>query len=314
MLTAHAPGRVNLIGEHTDYSGGLCLPMAIDLGTTITGERGGDVVHLTSDAMEAPAHVPLDVDEPSIVEPAWARYVAGVVAELRPTQGLVGHVTTTVPVGAGLSSSAALELAVALALGATDEPLELAARCQRAEQRASGVPCGILDQLTCASGVAGHALLLDCATLRVTPVPVPDDLDIVVVHSGEHRALADSAYARRRAEVEAGLEPRLRHVRTENQRVRDAVDALQRADAPALGALFVESHRSLAEDFEVSTPTLDALVARLCATRGVHGARLTGAGFGGCVVAVTERGALDDWVGETAWRVHAANGATVRQH
>ena len=301
MLITHAPGRVNLIGDHTDHLGGLCLPMAIDLGTTVEGEPGGAVVRLTSDALDGTAVVPLDVEDPSTVEPPWARLVAGVVAELRPVQGFVGRVTTTLPVGAGQSSSAAFEVAVALALGADDEPVALARLCQRAERRACGVPCGILDQLTSTSGVAGHALLLDCSTLDVTPVPVPPDIDIVVVHSGEARRLAGSPYAQRRAEAVAGHERRLRHVRTENQRVLDAAGALRSGDGAALGELFVESHRSLARDFEVSTPKLDALVARLCDTTGVHGARLTGAGFGGCVVAVTDPGALRE-----GWRVSAA--------
>jgi galactokinase len=315
VLTARAPGRVNLIGEHTDHTGGLCLPMAIDLGTTVTGEPGGDVLVLTTDAADGVARIPLDLTDPTAVEPPWARYAAGVVVELQPDVGFVGEVHTTLPVGAGLSSSAALTVAVALALGAdATDSHTLAATCQRAEQRASGVPCGILDPLACVSGVAGHALLLDCSTWDITPIPMPADLDVVIVDSGERRALADGRYARRRAEAEAALaddasrDPmlrrRARHVRSENERVRAAADALRADDRAALGALLRESHRSLAEDFEVSTPALDALVARLDATPGVHGARLTGAGFGGCVVALTEPGALHE-----GWYVRPASGA-----
>ncbi|MCU1483383.1 MAG: galK [Actinomycetia bacterium] len=304
-VTAWAPGRVNLIGDHTDHTGGFALPAALHLGTTVVGEPGGDVVTLTSDALPGTAVVRLDVDDPSSVEPGWARYVAGVVAELRPTTGFTGHVTSTLPVGAGLSSSASLELAVAAALGADLDPRPLAALGQRAEHRASGVPCGILDQLASASGVDGHALLLDCSTLEVTPVPVPDSIELVVVDSGERRTLDGSAYAQRRDEALAAradsddpvLQRRARHVATENARVLAAVDALRAGDAVELGRLFTESHRSLADDFEVSTPTLDALVARLLATPGVHGARLTGAGFGGCVVVVAEPGALaEGWI------------------
>lgn len=326
-VVAIAPGRVNLIGDHTDTTGGLVLPMAIDLATTVRGHAGGDVVRLRSDDEVAEAVVALDVEDPASVEPRWARYVAGVVAELRPTAGFTGTVTTTLPVGAGLSSSAALEVAVALALGFEGTPLELAQLTQRAERRASGVPCGIMDQLASASGVADHALLIDCHALTVTPTPLPEGAEIRVIHSGEQRTLAGSAYAERRAGVEAAeavlgplrllasadavavlddpvLQRRARHVVSENERVRQFAAALASGDLPAAGALMVASHQSLRDDFEVSTPGLDRLVDRLMATDGVHGARLTGAGFGGCVVALTEPGALDE-----GWLVRPSAGA-----
>ncbi len=313
MIRAHAPGRVNLIGDHTDHTGGLVLPMAIDLGTTVEGERGGAVVELRSAWSDDVARVALDVADPATVEPAWARYVAGVVAQVRPATGFRGTVATTLPVGAGLSSSAALEVAVALALGAEDEPLALARLGQRAEQAASGVPCGIMDQLASTAGVAGHALRIDCTSLEVTPVRLPDDLDVVVVDSGERRALAGSAYGERAAACQVAqaqvgplrsaslgdlaaitdvvVRRRARHVVTENARVDELASALAAGDRVGAAATLAASHASLRDDFEVSTPGLDALVARLVATPGVHGARLTGAGFGGCVVALLERGA-----------------------
>ena len=318
-VTAFAPGRVNLIGDHTDHTGGLCLPMAVSMGVTVTGRRGGDRIVLRSSAEDGAADLPLDVAAPADVEPGWARYVAGVVALTEPVEGFRGEVASDLPVGAGLSSSAALEVAVALALGFDGGPLALAELCQRAEQEATGVPCGILDQLASVGGVDGHALVMDCRALSLRPIPVPADLEIVVVHSGQQRTLAGSAYADRRAQCEAAeamigplrdaavadvddledpvLRRRARHVVTENQRVRDAADALERADHRALGELFVASHRSLRDDFESSTPTVDALVDRLCSTAGVFGARMTGGGWGGCVVAITEPGALDEgWV------------------
>jgi galactokinase len=278
----------------------------------VVGEEGGDVVVLTSDAFGGTAVVPVELgaaDPSSYV--GWARYVAAAVVEVQPANGFTGHVTSTLPIGAGLSSSASLELALAAALGADLEPARLAPMGQRIEHVASGVPCGILDQLAIASGVDGHALLLDCTTLDVIPVPVPDSIELVVVDSGERRTLDSSAYGRRRDEALAATEDaadpilrrRARHVRTENERVLAAVDALRAGDAGGLGQLFTESHRSLAEDFEVSTPTLDALVGRLVALPGVHGARLTGAGFGGCVVAVAEPGAIPD-----GWVVRPARG------
>jgi galactokinase len=328
MIRAHAPGRVNLIGDHVDYLDGLVLPMAIDLGTTIEGERGGDAVVLTSADEEEPAVVPLDVEDPTSVEPGWARYVAGVVAEVRPEVGFEGTVTTTLPIGAGLSSSAALEVATALALGFDGDPLALAQLGQRAEQRASGVPSGIMDQLASAAGEDGHALLIDCRTLAVRPVVLPEGVDVVVVDSGEARTLVGSPYAERRAQAEAaqaiigplrdattldlqGIEDdvvraRGRHVLTEIGRVWSFAEALEQGWLEEAGALMVASHASLRDDYQVSTPTLDALVDRLVATPGVYGARLTGAGFGGCVVALTEPDALDE-----GWTVRAAAGASV---
>lgn len=327
VVRAFAPGRVNLIGEHTDYTGGLAVPMAIHLGTTVTGRASSDGrVSLRSADRPEVADVPLDIEDPAAVVPEWARYVAGVVHELRPARGFAGTVTTSIPIGSGLSSSAALELAVALALGFAGTTTELAELGQRAEQLASGVPCGLMDQLASAAGQDGHALLLDFAEHTVVPVPVPDGIDVVVVHSGQHRSLAGSAYAERRASCEDAaarigslrdadldavatitdpvIRRRARHVVTENRRVRDFVAALRAGDIADAGRLMVESHRSLREDFEVSTDALDALVDRLVATPGVHGARLTGAGFGGCVVAVTEPGVLDE-----GWTVRPCDGA-----
>lgn len=328
MRRAFAPGRVNLIGEHTDYTGGYVVPMAVHLGTTVALEVGGDEVRLASADEEADAVVPLRVDDPSTLEPAWARYVGGVVAEVAPAAGGHGAVATTLPIGAGLSSSAALEVALALALGFRGSPLELARACQRAEQRASGVPSGIMDQLASAAGLAGHALLIDCSTDEVTPVRLPDGVEVVAVHSGQQRTLVGSAYAERRAECEraaailgplrgataadvaslgdALLRRRARHVVTENERALAFVEALRSGDPPAAGSLMVESHRSLRDDFEVSTLALDALVERLQSTPGILGARLTGAGFGGCAVALCEPGALDE-----GWRLEAVDGAHV---
>jgi galactokinase len=329
---AFAPGRVNLMGDHTDHTGGLVLPMAIDLGTTITAERGGNEVSLVSAAEPDAAVVALDVDDPSTISPGWARYVAGVVAELRPATGFTGEVHTTLPIGAGLSSSAALEVAVALALGYDGPRLELARLCQRAEQRATGVPCGIMDQLTSASGRAGHALRIDCTALTVDPVPVPDDLEVVVIDSGQRRQLATSEYARRTEDCQAavtaigalttattddlaGIEDpvvrrRARHVITENARVDAFAASLASGDRASLRAAMTASHASLRDDFEVSTTVLDELVDALDRVDGVIGARLTGAGFGGCVVTLVERGAPID-LGTLVWRVRPAAGAFV---
>ncbi len=326
-VRAVAPGRVNLIGDHTDYTGGFCLPMAIDMTTTISGAPSVDqVVHLVSADEPDPVSVDLDVTDPTLVTPSWGRYVAGVVNQLRPTHGFVGRADSTIPIGAGLSSSAAFEVALALALGFEGSVLELAQLCQRAEQIASGVPCGILDQLSSAGGREGKAMIMNCHDLSLTYVDVPDDADIVVIHSGQGRELSGSEYPTRVAQCAAAEEligplrlatvseaesiddpvvmRRARHVVTENQRVHDFADALLHGRLHDAGAIMTDSHRSLRVDYETSTPIVDALVDLLLATPGVFGARITGGGFGGCVVALTEPGALD-----IGWTVKPASGA-----
>ncbi|MDQ4098379.1 MAG: galactokinase, partial [Actinomycetota bacterium] len=327
-VRAQAPGRVNLIGDHTDYTGGFVLPMAIDRRTVVELEFGGKSWEVASDAEPEPATIPVEVVDPSSVRPPWARYVAGVLAVVRPREGGRARITSKVPVGAGLSSSAALEVSFALALGFDGTPLALALACQRAEHLASGVPSGVMDQLASAAGREGHALLIDCRTYEILPVPIPAGVEVIVAHSGQSRTLVGSAYAERRAQCEAAVavigplreaslddlaalgdevvRRRARHVISENGRVLAFADALRGGDLEAAGRLMAESHRSLREDFEVSTPALDALVDRLSAVPGVFGARLTGAGFGGCVVALAEP--------ETAaegWRLRPAAGAAV---
>jgi galactokinase len=312
MITAFAPGRVNVMGDHVDYVGGLVLPMAIQLGTTVRVRPGGSVVELSSDVEAETAVVTTPSGAVRPPSPGWSRYVAGVVREMRPPAGAAGTVTTTLPVGAGLSSSAALMVAVALALGFDGPLLELARLCRRGEASASGVPVGIMDQLASVAGVAGHALLIDCAAETYQPVPIAAGLHIAAVHSGEPRSLAASGYAQRREEataVERQLGPlraaraedvgrvhdpvlrrRARHIITENVRTLDFVRALRDDDRTAIGALMAASHASLRDDYEVTTPRVDELVERLRSTPGVIGARMTGGGFGGAVVVVADTG------------------------
>jgi galactokinase len=326
-MTSHvrAPGRVNLIGEHTDYTGGLVLPMTIDRWTEIRF-TGADSIVLTSDDETGQARFDLDVEDLDSIEPQWAKYVAGVVAEMQPTAGIAGTVSTTIPIGAGLSSSAALEVAVALSLGYDGDAVGLAQLCRRAEVRASGVPCGIMDQLSIAAGLEGHALLIDCGDLTIEPVVIPDDVQVVVQFI-VHRALVGSGYADRVAECAeaegiigplrtatlddllaipgAIVRSRALHVISENERVRNFAAALGSGDFRSAGELMVASHYSLRNLFEVSTPTMDAAVEHLLEQPGVYGARMTGGGFGGCVVALTRPGALTD-----GWVVRPVAGAS----
>jgi galactokinase len=332
-VVATAPGRVNLMGDHTDYTGGWCLPIAIDrhVEVAVAVEPGSEVVELSSETTGSVIRVPLGVTDVAGFEPEWGRYVAGIVARVRPPEGVRGTVRSTVPIGSGLSSSAALEVACALALGAdASSPLALAELCRDAEHEARGVPTGLLDQLASISGVEGHALLIDCASNEVTPVPFlpAEEVEVVVVDSGP-RSLAASGYATRVAEcaaVEAEIGPlraatlqdvdalrdpvlrrRARHVVSENARVHELVAAVAADDLAAIGTVLDASHRSLSEDYESSTPVVDHLCAELRAVPGVLGVRITGGGWGGCVVALTRPGAV---VGR-GWTVRPSTGARI---
>ncbi len=327
-FTVHAPGRVNLIGDHTDYTGGLVFPMAIDRGTTLRVDAASPDIVLTSDDADGEVRLSLPYeDDPAGVEPRWGTYVAAIARELGATAGVTGHLSSTIPAGAGLSSSAALECAIGLGLGFTGPPLELATLARRAEHAATGVPTGIMDQLCIASATSGHATMIDCHALTIDQVPIPDEVAVIVKFIA-HRTLVGSAYADRvaeceRAEAEIGplrlatlddvervADPvarrRARHVVTENERVRRFAAALRRADYPALGRLLAEGHDSLRDDFATSTSQMDAAVAELSERDGVFGARMTGGGFGGCLVALARPGAVDD-----GWHVTASAGARV---
>jgi galactokinase len=334
---AFSPGRVNLIGDHTDYNEGLALPMAVHLGTTVSFEPddGSKIVLVSSDDPD-PAEVDrlnhVDLEAAIEISPRWARYVAALVALLRPDSGGHGTVSTTLPIGAGLASSAALEVATALALGARQDPISLARTCQRAEHAATGVASGLMDQLVATTAEEGAALLVDFSDTTSSPVPIPEGIDVVVVHSGLSRTLDRSAYSARLAECDAAayrlkplgllrpedlvaisdpvLRRRARHVVTECDRVRWTAQALRSGELVEAGRLMTASHASLASDFEVSVPALDELVERLVETDGVYGARMTGAGFGGCVVALAETGAVDPRSLKTpAWVVKPSGSA-----
>ncbi|MGB9723429.1 MAG: galactokinase [Chloroflexia bacterium] len=324
-VVAFAPGRVNLIGEHTDYNEGWVLPAALDLGTLVAARKRPDG-RLRMVALRLAAS-----DEAALAElrppggPGWSRYIRGVAALLVEAGCVISGADLLIdgdlPLEAGLSSSASLELGVALALaslaGCSIEPRALARLCRRAENEFAGVPCGIMDQMAVALGRAGHALLLDCRTLEIEPVPFPPEARLLIVDSGVPRALAVSAYRKRRAECEeatrllqaaypqvralrdvtlemlAGvkglpetLRRRARHVVSENRRVRESVSALRAGDLETFGRLMDASHESLRHDFEVSGPELDLLVESACRMPGVFGARLTGAGFGGSIIAL----------------------------
>jgi len=330
QVEVRAPGRVNLIGDHTDYTGGLALPFAIDRQIVIRGVDSDEpLLTLTSDQDPVPASIPLPASSVANIEPKWARRVAAIAAELGRERGFRGSVESSVPIGAGLSSSGALGVALALALGAEagHSRLEVALLCQRAQQAATGVPAGVLDEMASLHGLAGHAVLLDCHDLTVEPVPLPDNAEVVVRYVS-HRTVAGSPYSDRVAACRAAegvvgplrlaamedlssltdpvLLARARHVVSENDRVRQCVAALRAGDLDAAGRLMTASHVSLRDDYEVSSPDLDAAVEELLSTPGVFGARLTGAGFGGCVIALAEPGAVKE-----GWVVRAVDGAEV---
>jgi len=320
-----APGRVNLIGEHTDYTGGLVFPMAIDRWTTIDYEIAGSGIVLDSADEDGTVSLALGQPFDASMTPSWGRYVGAVASLLDSPRGISGHVSTTIPVGAGLSSSAALEIAVALALDCELPATELAQLTQRAEHLATGVPTGIMDQLCITSARQGHGALIDCTTLAVRHIPIPSDVKIVVRFIA-HRTLVGSAYADRVAqckEAESIIGPlrnaatsdiakidnkiiraRASHVVSENERVLDFSSALEEGDYHTAGFVMTDSHTSLSNDFAVSNSQMDQAVRDMCATPGVFGARMTGGGFGGCIVALCEPDAVVD-----GWHVQPVGAA-----
>jgi galactokinase len=289
-----APGRVNLIGEHVDYLGGVVLPAAVDRRTEVNGRAAQEWA------------IKSDVDD-------GLTYARTIGEELGvPPQAM--RVTSDVLPGSGLSSSAALLVAIAVGLKPDMDGAVAAVTCQRAEQTATGVQVGVMDQFASALGRRGHALLLDCGTLDYRLVPFPHELVIAVIDSGEHRSLADTPYNQRRREAEAGHPKRRRHVDSEIARVHEFVRALEERRFDRLGVLLKESHQSLRDDFEVSTPTVDRLVDAASSVPGCLGARIMGAGFGGSVLALVERGrevALTDAVGRPVILCSTADGAFV---
>lgn len=317
---AYAPGRVNLIGEHTDYNDGFVLPCAIDRGTAVAiGDAADAMISVTSaDYGEGDSFDPGQVFQAA---PGWRTHVRAIAAVFRARGIAIGGariaIAGDVPQGAGLSSSASLGVALAAAFdrqGALDRTT-LALIAQAAENDFVGCACGNMDQLIAAHGQADAALLIDCRSLATNPVPLPDGMAVLIVHSGITRGLVDSAYNERRAACEAvaaqlgvaalrdidlptlaaaepTLDPlayrRAQHVVSENARTLAMAAALTASDWPSIAALMAASHASMRDDFEITLPQIDQLVAALAeAAGGVGGARMTGGGFGGCVVALT---------------------------
>lgn len=323
------PGRVNLIGEHTDYNDGLVLPMAIEphIRIDVASRPDGWMVLETDRGVEREVRIDLGQPlSPQEFKGSWAAYPCGVVAGLKrlgwEVPGFTARISATLPSGAGLSSSAALEVGVATAIEALTGrrllPDEKALLCQRAEHEFAGVPCGIMDQYAVTFGKPGHALLLDCRSRELRHVPLAAEaVSVLVVHSGVKHSLADGEYAKRRAECGSAArhlgvaslreislpewrvrEPSLpdperrrsRHVVTEHERTLAFVDALKARDWLAAGECMYGSHASLREDYEVSCEELDLIVDISREIDGVFGCRMTGGGFGGCAVALVDAG------------------------
>ncbi len=350
---AWGPGRVNLIGEHTDYNDGFVLPMALEARACVAfTPREDGAVHLRADDLDRAGSFELSAlgpGTPSRLEAtqpealAWLDYPRGVAwalaRRLGPERltGFDGVLASDVPRGAGLSSSAAVELAVAMALLAPTgwDARAVARAAQLAENEWVGVASGIMDQLVGAAAVKGSALLIDCRDLSLTPVPLPAGVAVAVLDTGTRRGLAGSAYNDRRAACERvaaalgvpalrdldperleraakALDPtdlnRARHVVSENERTLAAARALEAGDAATFGRLMDASHASLRDLYEVSSEALDAMVEAARTAPGCLGARMTGAGFGGCAVALVEEGAAPAFIEATAAAYEEATG------
>jgi galactokinase len=322
QFIVRAPGRVNLIGEHTDYNDGFVLPMAIDRAIWIAlRSRQDHQIACFSLDLETEVHFSLDTFRKGGEK--WGEYLKGVAWAMQDAgmnlNGWEGVLAGDVPVGAGLSSSAALEMAIARANAVVSkldwDPKAFALLGQRAENIWVGVQCGIMDQLVSAAGLEGHGLLIDCRSLEVQPIPLPPKTSVVILDTGTRRGLVESAYNERRKQCEIAAQffnvPALRdvspeqfkasaheldevtrkrawHVITENERTLMAAKAMRSRDAKALGQLMDASHESLRDDFEVSSESLNRMVSLARSSPACFGARMTGAGFGGCAVALVQ--------------------------
>lgn len=319
-----APGRVNLIGEHTDYNDGFVMPAALDLYTYVAvSPRPDRRLRIYSENLGEKCDVDLDSIRPG-KSGHWSDYVRGVAGVLESSghrlRGADLAIISEVPLGSGLSSSAALEVATAWALLSNSQlsvdPTSLAQMCQKAEHLYPQTMCGIMDQFISCHGRAKHALMLDCRSLKFELLPIPPQVRLMVCDTMIKHEHASGGYNTRRRECEEGLRAlaqlrpgihalrdvtpdeleqhqdrlspliykRVRHVVTENDRVKKAAGALQKGDVTAFGQLMADSHRSLRDDYEVSTPELDLMVELASGQAGVYGARMTGGGFGGCTI------------------------------
>ncbi len=346
QITAFAPGRVELLGNHTDYNEGYVLSAAIHYGVSATGGALEEpVARVNSEAMDGTVEVPLDALTPRTGGDSWANYALGVAAMLRGAghalPGFSLGLTSDLPVGAGLSSSAAVEVATATFLkklaGLSLDPLELAKLCRRAENEFVGMNCGLLDQVSSVFGKAQCAVCLDCRRESVRNIPFPADLALLVTHSGVKHALVSGEYNERREQCfeaarllgvlalrdasRAMLDAarpsmpdktwrRASHIVGENDRVLEGIHAMENADGEAFGRLMFASHESSRLNFENSTPELDALVDIACGISGVLGSRLTGGGFGGATVSLILAGEADRISGTLADAYHARTGHT----
>jgi len=339
--TGSAPGRVNLIGEHTDYNAGFVLPIATPQQTTVTIQPRADAVVLASSANvaaeAATARFRLGEEHR---QGSWIDYVQGVTAALRASGRSIGgfeaRIVSEVPLGAGLSSSASLEIALVRAIatlfGLTIDPIDAARIGHAAETEFVGVPVGMMDQMAASLAARDAALFLDTRSLAFESIPLPAGAELLVIDSGIAHEHAAGEYRTRRAEcaeaarrlgvdalrdadlaqlartpLPAPLARRARHVVTENERVLQMCGALRACDLPQAGALMIASHASMRDDFEVSIPPIDALVEIACLEGDVFGARLTGGGFGGCIVALARRGSAAG-AGEAIVSAYARRG------
>jgi galactokinase len=343
-----APGRVNLIGEHTDYNDGFVMPAAIDFSTWVTiSPRDDRTISLFSENFGQ--QIGFDLEDPAPQPKGhWSDYVRGVAIVLEAAgyrlRGANLRIRGEVPIGSGLSSSAAIEVATGYALlessGFAVDRLKLAKLCQRAENEFVGMRCGIMDQFISCHGQRGKALMLDCRSLEYRLLPLPENVRLVICNTMVKHELAGGEYNKRRAECEAGvrhlagrlegvralrdvtaenlenhgsdLPPvvyrRCRHVITENDRVLKATAALERGDLADFGDLMNESHRSLRDDYEVSCAELDLMVTLAREIKGVYGSRMTGGGFGGCTISLVVADDVDEFKRQVADGYEKATG------